>query len=342
MNPDLQTFLRAWSGDSDICDTECGRLLQRLENDAAFRTECGEEIRLLGLIKAVQTPSPRWLDLRDALGLSSATPPEPEADDLARRVFHLVRNEPRKPANARWLTWRPLTAAAAGIVFGMFCTSMVFGFVVQSGVEGKTPLAVFQPSFEDAQMPITKGYPYALAHWGGDDARVVSAENGIRAKDGTFMLRLEAAPKGSPRFVYQVLDLASVPSSAKSEMREIEISASFAAVDAGASARYMLRAFAVSEAHEHLDASLFDHRGEAIASATKGLDVVPGSNGWKTVSLKIQVPPAARCLVLFFGVRTPNKTLPKAAHYLDDVQVSLIEPQPLNGLTLRTAARVGG
>jgi len=47
------------------------------------------------------------------------------------------------------------------------------------------------------------------------------------------------------------------------------------------------------------------------------------------MSLKIQVPRAARSLVLFFGVRTPDKTLPKAAHYLDDVQVSLIEPLPL-------------
>jgi hypothetical protein len=56
---------------------------------------------------------------------------------------------------------------------------------------------------------------------------------------------------------------------------------------------------------------------------------MPGSKGWQTMSLKIQVPRAARSLVLFFGVRTPDKTLPKAAHYLDDVQVSLIEPLPL-------------
>ena len=233
------------------------------------------------------------------------------------------------PKPARWLAWRPLTAAAAGIVFGMFCTSVVFGFVAQRSVEKKVPLAVVQLSFEDAQMPLAKGFPDASAHWGGDAAHVVTAENGVSAKEGKFMLRLEASPKGSPRFVYQVLDLTSLPSSSGGEMREIEISASFAAADAESSMRCMLRAFAVSEAREHLDAAWIEHRDEAMASASRGLDVTPGSQGWKTLNLKIQVPRAARSLVLFFGVRTPDKTLPKAAHYLDDVQVSVIGRQPL-------------
>lgn len=226
-----------------------------------------------------------------------------------------------------WLSWRPLTAAAAGIMFGMFCTSMVFGFVVQRGLEKKTPLAVVQPGFEDAQMSLAKDFPDASAHWGGDAARVVAAENGVNAKEGKFMLRLEPAAKGSPR-MYQVLDLESLPSSAGGEMREIEISASFAAADADASVRYMIRAFAVSEARENLDATWFDRRDEAIASATRGLDVMPGNKGWQSFGLRVQVPRAARSLVLFFGVRTPDKSLPKSAHYLDDVQVSLIEPQP--------------
>lgn len=233
------------------------------------------------------------------------------------------------PKTTRWPTWRPLTAAAAGIVFGMFCTSVVFGFVVQRGMEKKAPLAVFEPSFEDAQMPVAKGFPGGSAHWGGDEARVVMAENGIQAKEGKFMLRLEASPKGSPRIVYQVLDLTSLPSGSGGEMREIEITASFAAADADASVRYMLRAFAASEAREHLDAAWFERRDEAIASATRGLDALPGEQGWQTFGLRIQVPRNARSLVLFFGVRTPDKALAMVPHYLDDVQVSLIEPQPL-------------
>ena len=233
-----------------------------------------------------------------------------------------------KTPRTAWFAWRPLTAAAAGIVFGMFCTSVVFGFVVQRGLEKKTSLAVVQPSFEDAQMPLAKGFPDASAHWGGDEAKVVTAEHGVSAKEGKYMLRLESSPRGSPRFVYQVIDLTLLPPNG-GEMREIEISASFAAADAESAMRCIIRAFAISEARENLDAAWLDHRDEAIASATRGLDVMPGSKGWQSMSLKIQVPRAARSLVLFFGVRTPDKTLPQSAHYIDDVQVSLIEPQPL-------------
>jgi hypothetical protein len=59
------------------------------------------------------------------------------------------------------------------------------------------------------------------------------------------------------------------------------------------------------------------------------MDVMGSGERWQTLGFKIQVPRAARSLVLFFGVRTPDKSMPKAAHYIDDVQVSLIEPQPL-------------
>ena len=227
-----------------------------------------------------------------------------------------------------WLQWRPLTAAAAGVAIGLFGASVVFGFVVQRGLEKRTPLAVFEPGFENAQMPLTIGFPVGAGRWSGDAAHVVPAENGVPPKEGKFMLRLEPMSKGVPR-IYQVLDLQSLPSGAGGESREIEISASFAAADAEALVRYVIRAFAVTEAPENLDAAWFDRRDESIASAARGLDVTPGTKGWQTFSVKIQVPRAARSLVLFFGVRTPDKSARTAPHYLDDVRASLITPAAL-------------
>jgi hypothetical protein len=213
-------------------------------------------------------------------------------------------------------------------VIGLFSASVVFGFVVQRGVEKRTPLPVFEAGFENAQMPLANGFPGGPGRWSGDAAHVVAAENGVSPKEGKFMLRLEPMSKGAPR-VYQVLDLQSVPSGAGGESREIEVSASFAAADAEASVRYVIRAFAVTEAPENLDAAWFDRRDESIASATRGLDVMPGTKGWQTFSVKIQVPRAARSLVLFFGVRTPDKAARMSPHYLDDVRVSLITPAAL-------------
>ena len=227
-----------------------------------------------------------------------------------------------------WFQWRPLMAAAAGLVIGLFSASVVFGIVVQRGVEKRTPIAVFEPGFENAQMPLAVGFPAGPGRWSGDAARVVTAENGVPPKEGKFMLRLEPLSKGVPR-IYQVLDLQSVPSSGGSETRDIEISASFAAAGADASVRYVIRAFAVTEAPESLDAAWFDRREEAIASVTRGVDVMPGTKGWQTFSVKIQVPRAARSLVLFLGARTPDKAARTSPHYLDDVRVSLLTLPPL-------------
>lgn len=225
----------------------------------------------------------------------------------------------------RWFQWRPLTAAAMGLVIGLFSASVVFGFVVQRGMGKKVPLMVFEPGFENPQMSLVSGFAGGPAQWSGDAAHVVAAENGVPAKEGKFMLRLELMRKGVPR-IYQVLDLQSLPPGVSGESREIEVSASFAAADSEAAVRYVIRAFAVTDAPEMLDSSWFDRRDESIASVARGLDVMPGKADWQTFSVRIQVPRAARSLVLFFGARTPDKAARTSPHYLDDVRVSLLVP----------------
>ena len=233
------------------------------------------------------------------------------------------------PRRSVWLSWRPLTAAAAGIVWGIFCTSVVFGLVVQRGVEKKTPLAVVQPSFEDAQMPLAKGFPPAPSLWTGDVAKVVPAENGVTPKDGHHMLRMETTVYGKPVLfprLYQIIALS--PSG--SERREIEVSASFASADPGSSPHYTVRAYAVNEAPERLGLDWFARhwfvqQDEAIASAETGFENPPGSAGWQSIGLRMQVPGKARCLVVFFGVKNQAKSQAKKPHYLDAVKVSFVE-----------------
>jgi hypothetical protein len=119
MNDDLSLFLQAWTGGTKVSEPERQRILQRFESDAAFRAECVEEMRLLGMIKVAQTPSPRWLDLNDALGISRAADDGAEADDLPSRVLRSVRSE--APSRSRFprAAWRPLAAAAAVVVLAL-------------------------------------------------------------------------------------------------------------------------------------------------------------------------------------------------------------------------------
>lgn len=229
----------------------------------------------------------------------------------------------------RWLSWRPLTAAAAGIVFGIFCTSMVFGLVTQRHLEKRTPLVVMQPSFEDAQMPLAKGFPPGPSLWTGDVAKVVPAENGVMPKDGRHMLRLETTTYGAPVLFPRQYQIIALPPSG-TERREIEVSASFASADPDSSPYYTIRAYAVNETPERLGPDWFARnwsvqQDEAISSAVTGFDNPPGSKCWQTFGLRIQVPSNARSLVVFFGVKNQPKSPAKHPHYLDAVQVSFVE-----------------
>jgi len=228
-----------------------------------------------------------------------------------------------------WLSSRPLTAAAAGIVFGMLCTSVVFGFVGQHYGDKKMPLAVAQPSFEDAQMPLGKGFPPAPSLWTGDVSKVVPAENGVTPKEGQHMLRLETTAYGKPVLFPRLYQIIALPPSG-SALREIEVSASFASADPGSSPHYTVRAYAVNEAPERLGPDWFARhwfvqQDEAIASAETGFENPPGSTDWQSIGLRMQVPGKARCLVVFFGVKNQAKSQAKQPHYLDAVQVSFVE-----------------
>ncbi len=67
MTDDLLLFLQAWTGGTEVSAAERARLLARLKDDEAFRAACHEEIRLLGMIHATQSPAPAWPELQKAL-----------------------------------------------------------------------------------------------------------------------------------------------------------------------------------------------------------------------------------------------------------------------------------
>ncbi len=86
-----------------------------------------------------------------------------------------------------WFAWRPLTAAAAGIVFGMLCTSVVFGFGARS-VE--KVISLLQESFESGPAPLVTGIPQDVNLWSGDYLEVVEKYEGLKPAHGTKMIRM--------------------------------------------------------------------------------------------------------------------------------------------------------
>ncbi len=238
---------------------------------------------------------------------------------------------PRSNRNA-WLAWRPLSAAAAGLVLGMFCTSMVFGFVSHRlAVSKKLPLAVYEPGMENAEAVLGDGFPHQIGQWGVDSAAVVSTENGVQPCEGKRMLRLEPIPrekevKNHTSRVYQVLDLGSLPMRGIVDDAEVKITASFFAANADVSSRYLIRAVALIDTPEQATKDFWSKtENDDVVSVSQRFDAPSGERGWHTFSLKIPLPRGMQSLVIILGAVPPaDESAVASVHYLDDVNVSVL------------------
>ncbi len=240
----------------------------------------------------------------------------------------------KPPRTPRWYSWRPLTAAAAGIVFGMFCTSVVYGFVAQrAGAVKKVPLQVFDPGLENTEAIMDQGVPDGAGQWGADSAKVVVAENGVQPLEGQRMMRLEPIPreknvKNLASRVYQVLDLRSLPMTSMADDAEVQVAASFFPTKSEVSSRYLIRAIALDEPPERATNDFWSKtESDGVVSVSQRFDTKPGAREWHTFSLKMPLPRGSKTLVFILGAVPPEDTSIQASvHYLDDVQVSLLTP----------------
>lgn len=341
MNPDLQTFLQAWTGGAEVSNAERQRLLHRLETDSAFRAECAEEIRLLGMIRAAQTPSPRWLDLRDALGLSADAPAQ-SSEDLASRVLHRVQEEPRQRAKPRWLSLRPLTAAAAGLVIGLFGASVVFGFVSPRAVATVSRLfELVDGSFEQQSGRIASGFPVAFGVWSGDEAEMVS-DGAAKAPDGQQVLRFVRAEHESPLpndgaascDVYQLVDLRPFMAEAAPGNATLESSVQFrdARKASDESVKFISRLYILSGSPDFIQTDWLLFQKEALAVGSVFYESFGGSpQHWRTVTTRVLLPPDADFALVHLVAHKPktakDATASFGTQFADDVRLTL-QTQP--------------
>jgi hypothetical protein len=233
--------------------------------------------------------------------------------------------------------WRPITAAAAGLVFGMFCTSMVFGFVSQrADAVNSVPLSVFDAGLEDEKQILKDGLPVLAGQWGMDAASIVPSEGQVRPLQGKRMMRLEPIPHEKPvknhtSRVYQVLNLNSQRLAMINGEAEAEVTASFCAAKSDFSSRYLIRAIALDEEPEVAIKNFWSKvESDGVVSESQRFDTVPEDAGWHTFSMKLRLPPESKTLVLIFGAVPPvDASLPALVHYLDNVQVTLCTTQSL-------------
>lgn len=241
-----------------------------------------------------------------------------------------------------WFSWRPLTAAAAGIVFGMLCTSAVFGFVVPTA--GKV-MTLLQESFESGPAPLATGMPVKAGQWTGDFSEIVGGQQGVKPETGGKMLRFLRAdyegkvkPEGSyAGDLYRLIDLRPYLNEFTDGRAVVRTSAGFNSASFPERERYscVVRAYALSAEMVMSGAFLngASLRDGALATASKGmpqLDRDPRS--WQRVESELRLPAEAEFLLIHVSVSNLTKDEVKDAfrsHYLDEVRVSLLQRSPL-------------
>jgi hypothetical protein len=235
-----------------------------------------------------------------------------------------------------WFAWRPLMAAAAGIVFGMLCTSMVFAYALPSAsVVSTKVLSLANACFESGSQVPALGVPAAAGEWRGDYSRVVTAENGITPKKGQQMLRFlrsdnELSSKNESSYVgdvVQVIDMRSLRAEMSGAEQMVELSAWFNSISTPG-VRYEFAVKAATFRGDISDAPRLWLDRDASASSSNHFVVADSDLGtWQRVAVPLMVPPDAdfiviNCAVVFKGSQLQGAT-EFPGHYLDHVEMRL-------------------
>lgn len=238
--------------------------------------------------------------------------------------------------STRWFTWRPLMAAAAGLVFGMFCTSVVFAYVRPTW---ETTITLLKESFEFGDAPLVTGVPTVPDRWSGDFTEVIHEEQGVKPEEGKKLLRfLRADYEGKANAdgsrisdLYRLIDVRPYREQCADGGAVVQFSAGFnaAVFSRGDSYRckMSLPAFdaqTVAAGPLHID----DMReGDELAAARTGkmkLDRDPAT--WQRVVGDLRLPANTDFVMVHLTVHHVGGTSPQgtsAGHYTDDVRLTL-------------------
>lgn len=237
---------------------------------------------------------------------------------------------PREKHWTGWLSWRPLTAAAAGLVIGAFSATAVRAFaVVKSPRVLEVPLG--DAGFEAGSPIATSSVPQQPGQWSGDPCAIVEAQGRVRPREGRHMLKFLAAATtgdfaGSKNMASDLWQVIALPGNGA---RTVRIRAWFNA-DTDKQAHFHIAAVAGDDPGADAK-NLWEQRysdGGTLAFARSMTFVDRDPATWEAGELTLQVPPQARVLVIGIAAyRLPVEPATEwfPAQFLDDVSVSISE-----------------
>lgn len=263
--------------------------------------------------------------------------------DLEDGLHDLVQSrQVPSVSKAEVRTWkaglRPLLAAAAGLVVGLFSASMVFGF----GLNGRVQTtALFHDSFESGENPVAKGKPVSPDEWSGDYTEVVGSHGGVQPAEGKKMLlflrgddALEHLPDSRSSDLFRLLDVRPYKQDLADGGGVVRLSALF-----NASAEGVVDPISCTLMLYALDAELVEGRKPGTPmpnlrrhmlafSQTSRVKLDADATSWQAASNELRLPPETDYLMIQIGVTNdssvPGKRLDAFGNqYADQVRVTL-------------------
>ncbi len=196
-------------------NTDWNDLIQR---HIAGLTTDDEAQRLSAALKADDTLADLYIR---HIGLELALEAKADSVEGTRELLaSLPITEPKR--GFTWLSWRPLAAAAAGIIIGLFSASIV-GAVSSPRTTTERLFSLINGGFEENRLK--RGFPHQTGLWSGDEAAISNGKLSFIAPESD-----PNDPNGRAIAcdVFQLVDLRTLPRERSSEREAVlELSTTF-------------------------------------------------------------------------------------------------------------------
>ena len=236
-------------------------------------------------------------------------------------------------APSRQRRWKPLTAAAAGLVIGCFGASLLWVLATPRAMATASRVfALVDGGFENQLGRVSSGFPQQLGVWSGDEAEIVSGPS-TEGKQALRFVKPESDandPKGNAIScdVFQLVDLRSLrPVISVEGDSVLELSAKF--LDARPrntkpSVTFFCQIYLFHGSSEKIHEAWPLNITDAISSGSSQITTLgDDAKGWKDIAARCLVPADADFAVIQIAARPNIRPAKLESLFADDVKLKL-------------------
>lgn len=226
-----------------------------------------------------------------------------------------------------WLSWRPLTSAAAGIIMGVLTTSIMWAYTVPQTPEvSHIEIPLVDPGFEETDSPVPAVIPRALNRWNGDASHAVSSgDSVVKPKQGRFMMKMQPVEDRRYSRIEQIVDVSQL---VPAEGGAVEFSASIVCDGAVNQSRMLLVLRAFTMGADEIGGSTEKLDDQVTSEARKRVLIPAGSTDWQAGSMRMDLPANTKTLVFSIVAVDLREASASASRYIDDVKARIVTTQP--------------